>query len=327
MKKIIILVFVSVFISAIFAQQEQGSRQENFGHFTIHYYPEDQKSVSKTAQILNEAYGELSAYFNFHPVDEIEVYLVSSTDHFKSYFGQSYHDKFQGVAFLEHNMIVIKTPSLLPLGSIDYEKVIAHELCHLFLSDFAGADTIPRWLHEGIAMYLEPIWYWGGFRQIVLPRAYLADRLIPLCALCDSFPPDENLMQTAYVQSRDFTAYLMNRYGKKKLLLLLKRLKDTGDVNGSLILTYGEGLDGLEADWKLELKKRYNWIYLFVQSRFFWFVMSVVAAFGYLLIRIRRKRAFSELPDEECESLPDDTDDNEPADQSGSGNQNKKGIL
>ncbi|MCD6460417.1 hypothetical protein J7L67_07100, partial [bacterium] len=165
--------------------------------------------------------------------------------------------------------------------------------------------------HEGIAMELEPVWYWVNFRSVVLPYAFLSNRLIPFKNL-KKFPPEKFLLQISYEQSRDFVGFLLKNYGKKKLLLMLKNYRETGNINSAMILTYNQPLADIEYLWEQDLKTKYTWFYLLRQSNFFWFLISILALGGFIVLKIRRKRAKDLLEDSQTqEPISEDNTQNE----------------
>lgn len=296
MKKRLLLLFsfATIISSPIKAEITDSFKNRQTEHFVIHYQNKEKIILQKTTAMLEKNYDRLTKYFSFKTKSKYNVYLISSADHFNHFFPNSNYDMLNGIANTKNRTMFVKTPSILNMGILEYEKVLAHELCHLMISDITD-NRAPRWLHEGLAMHIEPIWYRDNFESLVLPKAYLSKQIMDFSALTYSFPPTKELIQIAYVQSRDFVVFLIKNHGKENLINLLNNLQNTPDLNSALILTYNQTIFDLQISWSLDLKKRYNWIYLYIKAGFFWFIISLIAVIGYFIITSKRKKALNVL--------------------------------
>ncbi len=296
MKKILLLLFsfATLISSPIKAETTYSFKNKQTEHFVIHYQNKDKIIIQKTTDMLEKNYDRLTKYFSFNAKSKYDVYLISSKNHFDHFFPHSNFDMLSGIANTKNRTIFVKTPKILTMGGLEYEKVLAHELSHLMISDITD-NRAPRWLHEGLSMHIEPIWHIDNFESLVLPKAYLSKQIMDFSVLVDSFPPTTELTQIAYVQSRDFVVFLLNNYGKENLITLLHNLQNTTDLNSALILTYNQTIFDLQILWSLDLKERYNWIYLYIKAGFFWFIISLIAVMGYFIITSKRKKALNIL--------------------------------
>jgi len=270
MKKTLLFLFLFITItsSLIKAETIHSFKREQTEHFVIHYQNKEKKILPKTTDALEKAYAHLSQYFSFNTKSKYNVYLIPSADYFNHFFPDSRFDMLSGIANTKNKTMFVKTPRILNMGILEYEKVLVHELCHLIISDITH-NNAPRWLQEGLSMHIEPIWYRDNFESLILPKAYLSKQIMDFGVLIDSFPPTEELTRIAYAQSRDFVVFLIKNHGKENLINLLNNLKKKTDLNSALILTYSQTLFDLQISWLLDLKKRYNWIYLCIKAGFF----------------------------------------------------------
>jgi len=291
------------------------SAQDYSARFEITGETNDPKILKLTLNCLNFSYGELRSFFGYDIKGKITVRIIASDKSLKNYFNKPYYKKVLGVTLLKQKKIILRSPSILLFGAQDYRSVIAHELCHIFISDITGAINAPVWLHEGLSMYFEPVWYWNSFPSMVLPISYLSGNLIPFSALARSFPPDEKLVQTAYIQSKDFIAFLIATFGMEKMKILLRELRNT-DINSALIMNYGNNTEDLEELWRTSLKERYNWVYILTQTNFFWFAVSICAIIGFVLTKIRRKKVIARMASEESADVIDERSENIPPEDS-----------
>jgi len=268
----------------------------------ISLHHEHEHITPKTIHYIQIGYSKLKKYFQTDLKTPVKIYVISSKKKYASRFNMRNRDIISGFANLQTNEIYIKAPTMLRHNIFDFEKIIVHELAHIFIQNFSRPHTPPRWLHEGLAMELEPVWYWFNFRSVVLPYAFLTKQVIPFKNL-KKFPPKKWLLQISYEQSRDFISYLKNFSGGKKLLLLLKNYRETGNIDSAMILTYNQPLEDIEYLWMQDLKTKYTWFYILRQTNFFWFLISLCALGGYVILKIRRKKAIALLADIESEEF------------------------
>ena len=114
---------------------------------------------------------------------------------------------------------------------LSLRNVVKHELCHLYVHQYAGNRQVPRWLDEGIAQ-----WASDGISDIVhdpkrsfLNRAAFTGNLLPLASLNRNFPLRDSDFILAYEESKDFIVYLVNLYGKKRVIGILDYIREGED--------------------------------------------------------------------------------------------------
>lgn len=93
-----------------------------------------------------------------------------------------------------------------------YEKLIKHEMTHLYFKILSNSKVEPDWLWEGTAMYLE------GLENVNKPQK-LNNFL--------EFYSNKEKNALVYKESGWAVKYLIDEYGKSKLLKLIKSLKET----------------------------------------------------------------------------------------------------
>lgn len=92
----------------------------------------------------------------------------------------------------------------------DYEALIKHELTHIFFGVLSGSRQQPLWLSEGLAVYLS-----GQNGQFRRPEKFV--RFLRYYKNSDLH---------IYKESGFAVEFLVKKFGKKKLLRLIKSLKE-----------------------------------------------------------------------------------------------------
>lgn len=158
-----------------------------------------------------------------------------------------------GVAFTRYGIIAI---GISP-RSYDVEwgkRVIAHELTHLVIHQvtFNPYNDLPTWLDEGLAMTaegeLEPEF------ASALAKARKENTLISVRSLASPFSAYTGESLLAYAESHELVAYLIDNYGRGKMLELLNTFRQGAGYDEALNRVYGFDMDGLNELWRASLE-------------------------------------------------------------------------
>ncbi len=156
-----------------------------------------------------------------------------------------------GVAFSEFDVIAIGVPqNQLSWG----QRAVAHELTHWIVSQLTFNDYgagLPIWLEEGLATYGEgPI---TAQNQALLDDAVSNNTLLSVRSLSSPFSAIPQQAYLSYAESYSITAFLIQTYGRDKMLQLLDVFHRGGGYDEALRQVYGFDQDGLDARWRQSL--------------------------------------------------------------------------
>lgn len=292
--------------SLVFSAEWETSR---FGAFVFHYRADSEKLVSYLGGLSRQVEERVVKDLGLQRLNEIQVTIASTLEDFVALQppGRKAQKWAAALAYPSQDRILMKSPRLLLGGQPHYEQIFLHEVAHVALDQASrggppearrdpGAGSprpgIPRWLHEGYAIYVAR--QWSPSREVIMTRAVLAGRLIPLGRLVSDFPEDDRQAQLAYAQSADLVHYLIRRYGGKTFrdfVIALGRGSRFGYASRTIL---GEDFHTLEEDWQGRLERRYTWIPLLTSTGSLWFLASLVFLAAYI-----RKRAASRAKVEE----------------------------
>jgi hypothetical protein len=202
-----------------------------------------------------------------------------------------------GVAYPEHNVIVLLSPRAIKGSRINVVDVFTHEFSHIALCRALTGVKVPVWLNEGLAMYEAREWTFS--RISVLTRASLMDRLIPLPALTLLFPKEEEPAELAYAESFMFISFLINKVGRGAFHRLIRDYTRYGDLAGALHRGTGMNLADLEEQWLVYLKLRVSWIPIITSFSTLWFVAALIFVYGYARKKRQTNRRLKEMETEE----------------------------
>lgn len=169
---------------------------------------------SKIDQLYNRALQDLEDFFGFSLNNKPKVILVPDRKTIDSLKGKKTEPWVVG--WVSNNTIYLldyktfESESNHKYSDEKYASLLKHELTHCFSDIVSEATHRPIWLHEGISIFLS-----GQLKTIPRPEQ--------LSSFIDFYTTEG---KEIYQESGHAVEFLVNNYGKIKLLELLKRTKD-----------------------------------------------------------------------------------------------------
>ena len=263
----------------------------------VRFEPQLQGVAEEVVEIYPHLRDELRQVFGWEMVFRTTVFLIGDRQRFHKLSGNR---AIVAYARPGDNVIVIDC-SRLHIRPHRLESVLKHEMIHLLLHHHIRSDSLPRWLDEGVAQWLS-----GGLAELLaappptlLEEALLSGELIPLRELTEEFPSDRMRLLLAYEQSRSFTAHIAAKYGDRKILELLSRLKSGTEVHEAFAATLNSPLQVVEQQWVEQLKSRSGWYsYLAVHIYDYLFLAAALLTVIGFVRFVARKRAYRDEEEE-----------------------------
>ena len=277
MKRLLVIVLLLCSLAPAFAFDTVRTQ-----HFVFYAQPEEQKAAAYLAQLADTTVETMAASLGLQVSAVIDVYVVQEFEEF--YRARPDAGRLPswaaGAAWPEKNLIVI---FLNRGGTID--KTFMHETHHILLGQaFKGAEHVPRWLDEGLAM----AWAgeWSLSRMTTMTMAALSHKLMPMDELAEHFPIDVRTAEIAYCQSFYFIAFLKGQFGDEAFQRFFLEYTKHRDFRGALRLTYQLDWADIEKLWLKYTALHFSWIPLITSTSTMWFLAALLFIAGY----IRKKR-------------------------------------
>jgi pSer/pThr/pTyr-binding forkhead associated (FHA) protein len=176
------------------------------------------------------------------------VFHVTARDHL---FAQSLPDQIVILGYYspESKRIFIR-PRRWMEGRIreqDFHIVLMHEYVHFRIDDICGGMWLPRWYNEGVALNLSGSKNFEDFTNL----RSVQDKCKPILLFSDAtFSPVYGDPTIAYSQCGAILFYLMQGFGKEKLISVLTTMRESGeDFQHSFESTLGMSLQELDSKW------------------------------------------------------------------------------
>jgi hypothetical protein len=276
-----------------------------FGSFIISFFEAPAASAQGRFRIYpaNDIYADSALTYleDFHDIladlldmrldTVVSVYLASSEDEFTRVTGSSIPDWGAGVALMEKNAIIIKSPKFIRVGK-SFRELLGHELTHIMLYRAAGERWLPRWIHEGLAMRISGEWNIG--QDVLVARAAWTNSLVQLYQLEGMSMFSGAKANLAYTESYLAVSSLLRGKDRYVLADLLALYRDTGDFQGSFKLVAGKDYSQWINDWYERTSMQYHFLLFIFDSKIFWIMVPLFFLFLFFLkmrqnARVRRK--------------------------------------
>jgi hypothetical protein len=242
--------------------------------------------------IANVTAHRLASLIGVGTPDSLDIFIVATQAAFDTLAGNAIPDWGAGVAIPFRHRIVIKSPRIMP-GDKSLGELTAHEYTHMVMAFAVGYREVPRWLDEGMAMYLSAEWSWDD--NVAMARAVIVGGAIPLEDIerLNRFTAPK--AQVAYSESFLAFKYFLDTYGQSSLRILLSGIASGQDVDDALLVAIGADYGAFEREFAAYLHGRYNIVSFLFDSNLFWIVLAILAVIGFIVARLRRRRRIEQL--------------------------------
>lgn len=168
-------------------------------------------------------------------------------------------------------------------GSSTMRRLIPHELTHLLLYEAMGSsyERLPPWFNEGLAVVSEQIP--DPDDALLFDQAFQSDQLLPVDALCHSFPRQDDQLRLAYAQSASVVRFIQENYGHSAVGRLVAAYRDGLSCRGGVRRALGISLGSLESQWRESLGARPQSTAFFKQAAP-WLVLMLISVPLLLLV-------------------------------------------
>jgi len=231
-----------------------------------------------------------------YELDSLDIYIVASQKRFDSLSGNAVPDWGAAVAIPLRRRVVIKSPRILA-GEKSLGELVAHEYAHIALARAVLYQPVPRWLNEGMSMYVSAEWGWAD--NLSISWAVVLGSVVPLSEIeyLNRFQGDR--VAVAYSESYLAFKYLIDTYGSSGLQIILSTIRAGGTFDEAFIAATGVEQDSFEREFLTFLNGRYNLLTVLFNSNIIWILLALLIIVGFILNRIRRRKKMNEFDEYE----------------------------
>ncbi len=209
----------------------------------------DSENAWKALRILENARYKIGADFKLYPTFPITVIIYTSKQF------DTLTNSLDWALGMYDGKIRVKKEDLIK-GKKLLRRVLFHEYTHALIHEITKGN-IPFWLNVGIAQFEEPDKDNIPHEEKWLRNKLQRKELISISKLETIFAArnDINDLTLAYLESKLFVCYLMDKYGFHPFDNLLKCLGKGAKFDASLKKIFYKDLKKLEKEWLFHLNR------------------------------------------------------------------------
>jgi len=254
-----ILIFSS-FISLGFSAYSQDTEllQLRSNHFIIRYHKDVSKSyVYKIKDIAEKYYRIITQEFNFVR-DKPWIWDKRATIFIEkdkeAYEARSSCASWSAACVDYQRKIIYSYPQ-----SSSFATTLVHELTHIIFHEYIKGGSVPLWLDEGMATYIENKKSIGHYdrslyrlKRKIKDGSYIKFAELNLVTSMSLDGASDDYVKSFYLESFSIVNFIIKKYGRYKFSQLLKHIGSGYSLEASLnkVIYNFRNLEDLEKEWK-----------------------------------------------------------------------------
>ena len=257
----IIMIYIGLFLlsTITFAVQPVNSPPgqwvtERSGEITVQFEEGDRQNAKALLELYEERLPDIAIKLGVDIPNGIRVVIAPTKARFR-YLTRGLPEWTGGVAYPRQKAIVLLAPRLYQEHG-QFAVTALHEVIHV-LTDHDGPSHLPRWLSEGLAMYLSGETMYK--KRTPLGRAVVFGKTFTLEDIQNMLRLGPDQARVAYLQSINFVEFLVEHYGWGAVATLIEGYRTGRDEDEMFIGITGRDLFDVEAAWHRELRHAYRW--------------------------------------------------------------------
>lgn len=218
----------------------------------VHWYVGDQAFGRRALKIGEDAIAKAAKLLGVTETEPVDFFVYADQAAFYDALGPGTRENVGGQANAEiRTLFALITPA--EIGDPWVGTVIPHELTHLVFDTAVNNPYHypPRWLNEGLAVYLSQGYDSSDRAQV--RDAVAGGTLMPLTALGGEFPTTLDRFSLAYAESVSAVSFLVRTYGQDALVGLVRSYADGRTDDEAFSAALGEDVAGFQAAWLADL--------------------------------------------------------------------------
>ncbi len=218
----------------------------------VHWYEGSRAFGERALAIGEQAVRATTALLGVTEDEPVDFYVYADVEDFYDALGPGTQENVGGQANAEIRTLF----ALIEPGQIDapwVASVVPHELVHLVF-DTAVSNPYhfpPRWLNEGLAVYLSDGYDASNRAQVA--SAARRGALIPLDGLAGAFPTTNDGFALAYAESVSAIDFLVRTHDQEALVSLIGSYADGRTDDEAFEAAIGMDVDAFGAAWLADL--------------------------------------------------------------------------
>ncbi len=215
---------------------------------TLHWYEGDDAFAQRALDIGQHAIDQAATLLGVTEVKPVDFFIYSSEEAFRGALAPGAREHVGGQA----NPAIRTMVGNIAQSEVDSDWVdtlVTHELTHIVFADAVDNPYHfpPRWLNEGLAVYLSEGYGVGDRSQVA--EAAQAGTLMPLAGIVGLFPTTYDRFSLAYAESVSAVDFFIRTHGKDKLVQLITSYRNGVTDDQAFIAATGDDFAAFDDAW------------------------------------------------------------------------------
>jgi hypothetical protein len=203
-----------------------------------------------------------------------------------------------GVAYATPGGHIVLLPSRVPgYPNRRIETVLVHEVAHILIYRASRGHSVPRWFHEGLALYAAR--GWGLEDRSRLLWGTLRGRDSALVTLEERFQGGRDSASRAYAFAGAFVRYLVEEHGRGAPARILDGVGQGLAFPAAVKDATGLTLAQVETAYFRHLDFWNKWVPFLTSSTTLWILISLLAIYAFKRRRAKDAEILARWADEE----------------------------
>ena len=236
------------------------------GYFVVRVEPgKDELLVPYAFETLEAAYERLGDTFGHRPPPPVVVEIYPKAATLAKVSGLTEDEiKTSGtIALCNNNRLMFTSPKALVKG-YTWRDTLSHEFAHLVITQKSN-NTVPIWMHEGLAKYNERVWRGVGNHLMspssenLLAKAVTSDELITFEQMHPSMAklPSQEATALAFAEVYTVMEFVHRKQGDAAFSRLLELMREKEDAKAAITeLLKVPSFERFQKDWMAYLRSR-----------------------------------------------------------------------
>lgn len=227
MRRLVVIILLAAALLPVWAAHAAMLQE---GPLIVEYAAEDEDAARRAMRELREAAAEFAPRLPLG-TQPVNVFIAPTVAAFNRRAPGFMPGQVSGVADPERGIITVKSPRLRGARA-DFLGTLRHELVHVLVARNTKDVFMPRWLNEGLAMFMAKEYQFAT--PMTMAMMFFENRMIAYKDLDSAFmnPGQEMEFGDAYAQALSLTRHLYKRLGPDRFwqVVLATRTMSFGDA-------------------------------------------------------------------------------------------------
>jgi len=241
------------------AEETKGNEVFESAHFVLRTRPgKDTLLAPYALEALEKAYAGLTKDLGIEPSQKVRVEIYDSARSL-AHVSPLTIDQIKNsgtIALCKYSRLMVTSPKAL-LRGYPWLDTVSHEFVHYLVTQ-KGRNTVPIWLQEGLAKFLETRWRGAPGMAVddmslsLLQDAAKKGKLIPFAKMHPSIAmlPTQEQAALAFAEVEAAIRLLYQRGGQAALTELVSAMAAGMTDEEAVAQAYGKSFTEFEADWQ-----------------------------------------------------------------------------